>query len=207
MKAAIDHLMWACADLEAGSAHIESLTGGAPRLGGPHPGFGTRNALLHLGDQSYLEIIAPDPGQSLQGNLGGELCGLDAPYLRAWALRVEDIGAARDSLESLGIESRGPTSMSRALPSGELIGWELLFLGDGFVGGALPFFIDWKGSTHPCAGLEPACELATLEIETPDIVTLERVVRGFELELEPRAGTVDRLRATISSPRGSIVLQ
>lgn len=224
MKGSIDHLMWACADLDAGMASIESLTGMTPAAGGPHPGFGTRNALLDLGHQTYLEIIAPDREQSLEGNFGAELAALEAPYLRTWAVRVTDLGATRDLLNSLGLETRGPTAMSRALPGGELISWELLFLSalgatpgataggtDGaqgaFVGGTLPFFIDWKGSRHPCANLEPGCELAGLEIETTEVPTLERIADAFELELTLSAAAQDRLRATLSTPRGSVSLR
>ena len=167
MKGAIDHLMWACSDLESGIAAIESMTGKTPTPGGPHPGFGTRNALLDLANTTYLEIIAPDPEQSLKGNRGDEFAALDAPYLRTWAIRVEDLLASRDLLKSLGFEPRGPSAMSRALPSGELISWELLFLSQrngagaerAFAGAALPFFIDWKDSPHPCTSLEPGCEL------------------------------------------------
>lgn len=228
MKGAIDHLMWACSDLESGIDAIESMTGMAATPGGPHPGFGTRNALLDLGNFTYLEIIAPDPEQSLEGNLGREFAALDTPYLRTWAIRVEDLMASRDILQSLGFDTRGPSAMSRALPGGELISWELLFLSRRdvagaqrnvagaernvtgarreFAGAALPFFIDWKDSPHPCTSLEPGCELSGLRIATAQTEAIERLLAAFELDVEVVVGTDDRLEGLLSTPRGHVVL-
>ncbi len=59
MTPLLDHIIWACADLEDGSRRFEALTGIRPRYGGVHAGGLTHNALVGLGNRCYLEILAP----------------------------------------------------------------------------------------------------------------------------------------------------
>ena len=79
----IDHLVYAVPDLAAGVAEVEERFGVRARAGGRHIGLGTHN-----GARTYLEIIAPDPGQpepsmprpfGVDGVRRGGLARIDGP--------------------------------------------------------------------------------------------------------------------------------
>jgi hypothetical protein len=83
----IDHLIFATPDLDAAVDDLEGRFGVRAEPGGKHLGLGTRNALVGLGDATYLEIIAPDPDQ-LAPSMARPF-GLDTvhqPRLAGWAL-------------------------------------------------------------------------------------------------------------------------
>jgi hypothetical protein len=52
----LDHILLGCSDLDRGMAFVEKHTGIPAAFGGVHPGRGTRNALLSLGEPTHMEL-------------------------------------------------------------------------------------------------------------------------------------------------------
>jgi hypothetical protein len=61
----IDHIIYAAPDLERAIGDLHDAYGVSPTPGGRHPGFGTRNALVGLGEEMYLELVSIDREQSV----------------------------------------------------------------------------------------------------------------------------------------------
>jgi len=72
--------------------------------GGQHLGLGTRNALVALGPESYLEIFAPDPDQPPPPR--PRAFGVDtlkAARLVAWFVRGQNLEHLRTAAIAKGI--------------------------------------------------------------------------------------------------------
>ena len=121
----LDHILLGCSDLDKGMAFVEQHTGVRPAVGGVHPGRGTRNALLSLGEMHYLEVIAPDPAQaSLTAkppSMLYTLRHLDAPRIVTWAAHTNDMNAVAERLRKASIGFEGPTPGSRKRPDGRVL--------------------------------------------------------------------------------------
>ena len=204
----VDHLVYATTDLERGIADIEQLIGVRPSPGGQHPGRGTHNALLSLGPNVYLEIIARDPAQPEPAT--PRVFGLDtltAPRLVTWSAKGTQLDQlyrlAADSNIALGAVSAG----SRRRPDGVLLSWSFtdpaVEIGDGIV----PFFIDWGTSPHPAQSAARGATLIAFRAEHPDAQRVQRVLQQLGLELTVSNGSLPTLIATIEGPRGRIELR
>jgi len=114
----LDHLILGINDLQRGVAAFNRFTDVTPQPGGEHPGRGTHNALVSLGDGRYLEIVAPistHPDSTL-----ADLSAMKELTPMGWALHTHDISALVTRLRANGFTISDPAAGSRHRPDGTL---------------------------------------------------------------------------------------
>lgn len=202
----LDHILLGCDDLDRGIAFVEERTGVRAAYGGVHPGRGTRNALLSLGERRYLEIIAPDPKQdsaepfaAKQWNLLKELT---TPQLIGWAAHPGDVDVLAKKLHDIGIATHGPSPGSRARPDGRVLSWKSLVLTDDHQG-LLPFFIEWGADTvHPSVDAPAGCHLERFAVADPNPAELSKTFRRLGIDAPVERGERSQLRARLAGSKG-----
>ncbi|MBN9253978.1 MULTISPECIES: VOC family protein [unclassified Mesorhizobium] len=205
MGVELDHILWASPDLDIGSSLIGKLTGVEPTRGGSHQGFGTRNSLLGLGN-IYLEIISPDPAQSLEGNRGGQIAALARPGLATFAVRTTDLGAYAAAAKRAGVGTTGPVEMGRTRPDGVRLDWACLYVTHPVFGEIIPFAIDWKASPHPSATTPDGGRLKEFTVLHPRAEELAGIYREMGIDIPVRIAATPGFLAVLDTPRGELVL-
>ncbi|HEY5641090.1 MAG TPA: VOC family protein [Dehalococcoidia bacterium] len=208
MLLSVDHLVYAAPSLDAGVTAMTERLGVTAAYGGKHTGIGTHNALLSLGNNIYLEIIAPDPDQPPPGEpLPFGLGDLHEPGLAAWALAVSDIEGRAEAARKAGYDPGPVIAIKRALPDGGELSWRLTIrrpiAGDGLV----PFLIEWDaGGPHPSASSPAGCRLTDLTAEHPHPDEVSHMLSALGADLPLAEAPRPALIATIEGPHGTVVL-
>jgi hypothetical protein len=204
VDARIDHLLYGSPDLESGVAEIETMTGVRPIYGGQHLGLGTHNALLSLGDRTYLEVIAPDPAQAeLGAQLPYGLAALTAPALRAWAAAPNAIEEAVRAAREAGIDLGEVATHSRRAPDGSKVRWRMATRVSAEAGVAVvPFLIDWGTGVHPAERAPRGVRLVDLKVRAPNPEDVNRLLRAIGATVPVVASEEPGLEAVLVGPSG-----
>jgi catechol 2,3-dioxygenase-like lactoylglutathione lyase family enzyme len=101
MLQSLDHAIVLVRDLDAASRTYAGLLGRDPSWRGEHPGMGTANVLFRL-DNSYLELLSPQPGSSPAERLEARL-EEKGEGLLGLAFGTEDARRCRAALAERGL--------------------------------------------------------------------------------------------------------
>jgi Glyoxalase-like domain len=202
----LDHIILGCTDLDGGIEFVFRHLGIRAIRGGVHPGAGTQNALLSLGERRYLEIMAPDPLQPDAAD-AGNLRMLKRPALVGWAEHRDHLDEFAGMLHAAGVDYVGPVPGSRQRPDGSVLNWKSLPLKEDEHGN-LPFFIEWSASTvHPSLDSPKGCGIDSLQITTPNPTSLGALSKTLDLDVAIGQSKVPHLMAHLHGPAGSLTLQ
>lgn len=207
---AIDHILIGAADLDAGIRWVEERLGVAPEPGGSHARWGTRNALLSLGERCYLEVIAPDP--ELPTPSGGVLLGLDRypePRPLTWCMQVyESVDTGVVSAATMGIDLGEVFRGERAGSDGTVLSWTMSDPSADRFGGVLPFLIDWGQTPHPGGTARAGGRLVGITVGHPDPSTIREALEAMEADhlAAVESASAPRLQFEVETPSGERVL-
>jgi hypothetical protein len=132
----VDHVLIRVADLDDAARTFEARHGLASVPGGRHPGWGTANRIVPLGD-TYLELVAVVDEREAAGSAFGRWAAESAPGPMGWCVRPPSLDDAVARLD-LGVKEG-----SRATAAGGTLSWRFAGLEQSAAGSALPFFIEW----------------------------------------------------------------
>jgi len=200
----IDHLVYCVHDLDASIREFEEKYGFQINVGGRHLHHGTRNALINLGQNCYLELLAIDRGnkQVYQDRwMGIDL--LTEDKLTRWAISSSDLDRDHrilsDYNEQMGIISTG----SRQRPDTKVLNWKMTLPLSQPEVEVIPFLIDWSESeSHPTDGLSVQGQLLGLELSHPEPDRIKSCLAhlGHEVVITQSEETI--IKATIKGPKG-----
>lgn len=192
----LDHVVIASYDLERDINDFHKNLHTKPIPGGKHPTLGTKNALVGvLNSKTYIELLAPDPSNST--GLGNEMLSMHGSGLSLtpyhFAIRTSNLEGVRAKAKSLGMEPTEVMKMSRTTSNGNVLKWKWVFLRGHQLGGLVPFFVDWSGSSHPTEVMNvsddvgAACLSVKVVVAAPSeqlskVKSLLQGVEGIEFE-------------------------
>jgi hypothetical protein len=208
----LDHVSYAAGPdgLRATAERLGGLLGQEFTDGGIHPRFGTRNMILPLRDNTYLEVVevldhpASDKapfGQAVRARsaLGGGWLG--------WVVAVSDLVRVEERL------GREAADGYRHRPDGKELVWKQIGVNGLIADPQLPFFIQWlsPAEDHPSAGANGDFSLACLEIAgDPHRVSewlgepVESPLEDVKVEWVAPHGTPGIIAAQFQTPTGLV---
>jgi Glyoxalase-like domain len=198
----LDHVLFAVTDLGAAASHLAKHHGLDSVEGGRHPGWGTANRIVPLGN-AYLELIAVvDEREAAESVVGRWVsAGTSGPSrVLGWAVRTPDLDGVAERLDLT------PMPGSRATPAGDVMRWRTVGVDQAAACPTLPFFIERShGVPFPGATAVPSATISRLELSGSPLA-LSAWLGDHSLPIRIRRGSPGIARVVLAGKSGEILL-
>jgi len=203
----IDHIVYCVPNLEEAIIHFKNKLGVNATIGGKHSLKGTKNALIHLGEQCYLELLAIDDhnhGVSPPRWMGIDL--VKKPQITRWAIQsdhlIDDQKIVQTYNPLMGIIEEG----QRRTPDNILLKWQMtLPLAEPEVE-LIPFLLNWENSAHhPTDKMEVKCSLQFIKFYGKEnLENTKRCFQDLSIDYKIHYSKETKITATIEGPKGIV---
>ncbi len=205
----IDHIVYAVPNFKKAIAEFEQLTSVKPIFGGYHVSHGTKNALVNLGQGSYLEIIAVDNENkhvSPPRWMGVDF--LSKPQVTRWALKSDDLKSDAAILKRYHNKMGELHEGTRKTLSHQTLSWQMVLPLASPEVELIPFMVDWQlTENHPTDVLPKACcKLLDIKATHPQPNEISPVLNLLGLSLPLLKNESISMQITMETPSGIVSL-
>ena len=198
----VDHIALATPDVERGVAYVESLTGVVPTPTTRNPKHFFWSAGLSIGEDSFLEVIGPNPDHRGVHPLKSFMAGLTAPTLLFWYLATDDFAACRRRVEALGETLKMVVTVSED-ESVDGADYTRGAIGSGF-SSQRPGLIEWRRHSLD-HGSDQGCRLTEIKLCHPQPEAVNALFEGLGVDLVVETGD-SLISITLQTPKGDVTL-
>jgi len=228
--AKLDHIVFASRNVEKTCEAFYKLTGCNPTFGGSHVNRGTKNYLVNIGEDKYLEFIGLDYAQNVEQIVrkgGSKVIPFGVYDLSETESKIVTFACVTTRLKETARAASWvglPFNMSRKTPEGNTLNWSLAVHESGAptkYSSIYPFLIDWgtayEQNLHPARTSPTGCKLVSLLVEAQDpdkyIADLNHAGIGKGIFLNNIVSVCktescddDRLLVVLDTPNGIVTL-
>ena len=209
----VDHVVYAAEHdgVHATAERLAKLIGVEPVDGGVHPRFGTRNVILPLAHERYVEVVEvlehPAADKAPFGQVVRARSEAGGGWL-GWVVRVDDI---HEQEQRLGREA---VDGNRHRPDGVELRWKQLGVKGLQADPQLPFFVEWEaGVPHPSEDAHTEVTIESLQIAgDPDRVRewlglpADATSSVIDFTFVAPHGTPGLMAVTFETPQGEVTV-
>ncbi len=160
----VDHLTFVAGPdgLTDAVERLSLLFGDRFKDGGVHPSFGTRNNIMPLADDRYLEVVEvldhPAADKAVYGQAVRQCQEAGGGWL-GWVVSVDDLGPYEQRLDRKAVKGM------RRFPDGRVLEWHQIGMKGLIADPQLPFFLHWESEPDVLPSALPGdVRLASIDI-------------------------------------------
>lgn len=203
----VDHIVYCVTDLNQACQNFCDKTGIMPSEGGRHLDKGTCNALVRIGVETYLEILAIDiNNKNIKSERWMGIDKIKENRVTRWAIKSNRISKDADQLNrfnpELGIIEKG----KRILRDGSSLEWTLTDPGSSPAISIIPFLLHWGASSHPTNHIPFECRLSELKFSHPTAYKFSTLFKSLNIDTEILEFPTPIIEMTLETPNGKITL-
>lgn len=210
----LDHIVLGIDDLEKGIEALEHLTGVRAKFDGRDARLGTQSAVIGLGENAFLEIMAPDPKADPAlvepGYKSMILDRLDTfdtltPFL--WAVGTSNLERTRWIARRAGSYPSEIESGTRERGWGRSTQWTWAHVTRPHTY-VLPIFVQWNADTKPPQKRAPeGCRLVQLKLYARIFKSVHSLLAAMQVAVALEGAQTESIDVVLECPEGEVLIE